>query len=658
MPSKGAKVLKATKASTELASTGLQDTAKEVQSLGSKALVVLWCVWVGLLPWLSGGREMTAVLVSYLALLLGLFLVWRIPGGRSLGKDSLVVGMLGLLAWGGISLLWSVNAYQTIRWLITAALAMAAFLLAYRLQGALVWAWVKGYLIIAGIFSLYGFWLFVAESYERLTSSFFWPNPMAAFLLPAVLVGVWLYAQQGKWLYLLASAISSAALALTYSRGAWILLAVAGFVMMIRQIRQRPGRTFWLRLLLAVILGTAIAAGVLGMRAGRHNQPSQAKIIDPASRLAEVAQQKSVSRDDRVYFVISALQIWANHPIQGTGAGTYASIHPQYQIRVISAARNAHNFYLQTLSELGAVGIGFLVAVLAGLAAGVYRGVKANPEMWPLALGLGVLLLHFAVDINSEYPALWVLAASLGGLLYRPREAKEGVRAGYPVWGLAIMALLLQPTIDLYQSQTRQEWGQISQEEGNLTQAARYFREAHAGIAYDPDTWLAEGISYYSLARQGNNPQLNLQLAQERAQTAAKLDPYDAQHPFLLARTLLFAGDKAGAEVAYRQALQLDPFNNPHYYADLGELYLAQGNLDLAAEVAQRGLSLYTDEVIANRHANVAVRQGVARLEVISAQVGVAKNKLAEAIELLKKAEHHDPQNAAAKQLLVQITGP
>jgi predicted Zn-dependent protease len=43
---------------------------------------------------------------------------------------------------------------------------------------------------------------------------------------------------------------------------------------------------------------------------------------------------------------------------------------------------------------------------------------------------------------------------------------------------------------------------------------------------------------------------------------------------------------------------------------------------------------------------------------VISAQVSVAKNKLAEAIELLNKAEQHDPQNAAAKQLLAQITGP
>lgn len=630
--------------------------AKVRAGKGGKALLALWCLWVALLPWMSGGREMAAVLISYSALILGLFLIWRLPKGKSIGEGYLKIASVLLTFWVAASLLWSINRYQTLKWLVFWSIAVAAFLLAYRLQDSLRMSWLRGYLIIANIFSLYGFWLFVTEPYERLTASFFWPNPMAAFLLPAVLVSAWLFARGGGRLYLLSTAIVAAAFVLTYSRGAWLMLLLVVIIMLARAVRQREGRWFWYRLLMVIIAAALVVQAVLALR----TQKQQAGIarIDSGSRIIEVVGKESVSRDDRIYFNISALQIWAEHPVAGTGAGTYASIHPQYQIRVISAARNAHNFYLQTLSELGAVGLMLLLAVLCGLVVGVVRSLKGNPEIYPLALGLIALLLHSGVDINSEYPALWVLVATLGGLMYKPPKLDpQEATAKYPVWGLALLVLLLQPTIDLYQSEIKQDWGDISREEGNLSEAARYYREAHVGLAYNPDTWLNEGIIYYTLARQGTDPELNLQLARERAQTASQLDPYDAQHPFLLARTLYYSGDKAGAESAYRQALGLDPFNNPSYYADLADLYLDQGNLDAAAMVAKQGLDLYTEQVIANRHAMVSFRQGVAKLEVIYAQVNLAKNKVPEALALLQKALVHDPGNSNAKQLMSQITG-
>jgi O-antigen ligase len=115
---------------------------------------------------------------------------------------------------------------------------------------------------------------------------------------------------------------------------------------------------------------------------GQHH----AKVV-PGSRFAEAASGESKSTSDRLYYLGSAFDMWLAHPWGGTGAGTYRDVHPQYQKRVISASSNAHNFYVQTLAELGLVGTLALVAVMLWLLAGGLRGLVAEPEMVPVAIG-------------------------------------------------------------------------------------------------------------------------------------------------------------------------------------------------------------------------------------------------------------------------------
>src|SRR4051812_14404894 len=89
------------------------------------------CVMVAMAPWMSGGQEPLAMLISAGALLLGTLLAWRQPEVRRLGR-----GMLGLSWWlfmgfAALSLLWSASRYSTGVWLVEWVMAGLAFWLAY-----------------------------------------------------------------------------------------------------------------------------------------------------------------------------------------------------------------------------------------------------------------------------------------------------------------------------------------------------------------------------------------------------------------------------------------------------------------------------------------------------------------------------------------------
>ncbi len=100
------------------------------------------------------------------------------------------------------------------------------------------------------------------------------------------------------------------------------------------------------------------------------------------------------------------------HPVLGGGAGSFE----QYWNRnrpSIQTVRNAHNVYLETLAELGLVGLVLLVAALAV----PFTGVRARGQpLVPVALGAyTALLFHFAYDWDWELPAV-TLAGLFCGL--------------------------------------------------------------------------------------------------------------------------------------------------------------------------------------------------------------------------------------------------
>ena len=135
------------------------------------------------------------------------------------------------------------------------------------------------------------------------------------------------------------------------------------------------------------------------------------------------------------------------NPVLGSGAGTFERYWLRYR-PVDSFARDAHNLYLETLAELGPIGLGLRLGALA-LPLFVLRR-RGDPLLATAAGGYVAFLVHAGVDWDWELPAVTVAGLVCGSsliLLARPADAPElGTKArlalAVPMLALGALALI------------------------------------------------------------------------------------------------------------------------------------------------------------------------------------------------------------------------
>jgi O-antigen ligase len=565
-------------------------------------------------PWLGGGRDNLALILNFFALGVAIFFVWRRSDRPAIG-GWLPVVMLALLVWGGLSLLWTVNRFQTVSWLVQWYTVIGTFVIGRWLATKPKWRnkWLRGYVWIVAIASLYGMYLLVAGEYDRLTSTFYWANPMAGFVLPAIILSAFWWADTGRKLDGAVAIITTAALLLTASRGGMLSL---GVVAVVAAVTVRRRSKFWLRLVLMIVAAFILSTLVTQLRSWQHH--GTASNVSQDSRYQEALQGESLSVADRLNYLKSSAKAVGEHPIEGTGAGTFATVYPEYQLRVISATTNAHNFYAQTAVELGLIG-GLLLTAIAVMA--IWSGriaAKTDATLLPVVLGLAAMLIHLGLDIDASYPAILALVGVLIGITY---QSKTQYRRYLPSV-LAIALVLALPVISMYQSQMWRERGNIEQDNHDYAKAADDFAHAASGIIYDPDVLTAEGINYYTLAAGGVVPKSEaVPQAIQPALLAMASDSLDAQHYFLMARANLLIESYDLAEDNYRRALDHDRFNHPEYYVDLARLYIFQQRYADAKNELDTVIGLYPADVIANRHLDQTVSLEIDTAKALQTQI-------------------------------------
>ena len=213
----------------------------------------------------------------------------------------------------------------------------------------------------------------------------------------------------------------------TLGRGAWVSLGVG--------LAAALGVSTRLSARYALALGAAALAGAALLVAGAGGPVALARdaydsFTAPTTPAAEGGSRLlTLSGSSRVDYWSTALEDVADHPVLGSGAGSYG----RYWLRhrpVREPALDAHSLYLETLAELGPLGLALLLTAL-GLP--VAAAVRARGDsLTAAALGpYAAYLAHAAQDWDWEMPAVTVAAVVCAASLLvsrRPTETPLGGR--------------------------------------------------------------------------------------------------------------------------------------------------------------------------------------------------------------------------------------
>ena len=335
----------------------------------------------------------------------GLAVVLRPPARPSRLALLMLAGLAAFAGWTALSALWSpasdaslVEAQRSVLYvaLAAAALAVGGWLVAGAVGGI---AFICAYAVSDRI--VHGTPEFDPFEGTLLHEPLGYANALAGLAAIGLAVAAVL-ALRPRWRLpaLALAALFLATLVLTGSRGGWFA-AVAGCAAGLALGFGRP----------RLAVATGLGAGLLLALA----------LVLPAGSLVDEEAERV---GDRAWYWHVAWQEAA--PLAGRGAGTFELTWLEQQ-PIGASVRDAHSLYLETLTELGLVGLALLVLALAPP---LFAASRTTSE----ALGAYVaFLLHAGADWDWEMPAVTVAGLLCGIALFtqRLRNAEPGqLRSG------------------------------------------------------------------------------------------------------------------------------------------------------------------------------------------------------------------------------------
>ena len=193
--------------------------------------------------------------------------------------------------------------------------------------------------------------------------------------------------------------------------------------------RRNAGRgLLGLLALVPVAVLIALAASPVGI--GGQTTEAWNKLTDPQARTpSNTPDRLAATSSVRAQYWDEALKVHANSTVVGTGAGAYATVRTRYRQNGDVIVRHAHGYFVQTLSDLGWVGVGLsLLAALAWLLAAARalgmrrrdRGLPFDAErvgLWTMAAGVVIFAVHSAIDWT------WFVPGNVEPELAEPRPS-------------------------------------------------------------------------------------------------------------------------------------------------------------------------------------------------------------------------------------------
>ena len=366
-----------------------------------EAAIALGFVLLGVVRVEPAPSDVLLAVVAAVAIATGRLELRRVPG-------PMLALLVLLLALNVVSMTAAAELGEALRFLaITLYLVVLAVWLTSYLRGPtqmrlVVAAYVAGAvacaaLAVAALFVAYpGHELLTGEGETRARGLFKDPNVFGPFLVPAALI---LFEESLRPRLLGLRRPASAALLVVlvlgivfaYSRAGWLNLAVAvAAMLLVMALRTDAARAAAAALaLVAVVAAVGGAAVVLSGSTGFLQERAQVQAYDTARFSAQR----------------TGVQLASEH-VLGVGPGQFEHEQPV----------SAHSIYVRVLAEQGVLGLGVLVALLAGTLVLAVRNALAGRDAYGVgsAALLGAwcgLLANSAFVDTLHWRHLWVVAA-------------------------------------------------------------------------------------------------------------------------------------------------------------------------------------------------------------------------------------------------------
>jgi hypothetical protein len=598
------------------------------------------CLAVAAAPWFNGGRDSVAMLIGEFALLLGLLLVWRQPEVRAFKWGALATAYLFVIAFGTLSLVWSVNRYSTVVWLIAWVMAGFAFRLSYELVGEpRGHRWVQyAYLFVALLLSIY---ICMAQALGLAKGSFYLVGLAGIYLAPALILGInrlreSIGPKSWVWMAALALTITALFVTATWEVGLALIVLTCAYLLVVTESRR-----FWITALCSLVLSIGLVAVLSVVNTISIHGPIRISVesVFSANDTGGAASLSSQVAGDG-----SVISAWLHRPIGGSGAGTVSNVYPQFQKSLGVQSTDFISSSLVVLAELGVVGLVGLIVLVIVLGVGVLRGIVAEPSVIALAFGVVALVVCFGLENGPAYPAALILAAIIFGTVYKQRGTARG-RASWIAPTLA--AALIVPLVSLYQSNVAATKAAVAESNGDYQTAIALYATAHGGLVYNPDYIDNEGVDLMIVAS-GGNATANLSAALMQAKIAEHLDPLNGEHFDLEGRVRQQQGDEALAQSAFRAALAVDPYSHPAYGYDLALTQWQAGDQAGALATAQTVLARNPQHALASSSA----RSYLADLDAVVGNIYMERGELSQAAVSAQDALRFDSDNLRGRALM------
>jgi O-Antigen ligase len=288
----------------------------------------------------------------------------------------------------------------------------------------------------------------------------------------------------------------------------------------------------------ALLIAALSAAAVLVTFGGRAYETFRSPAPGPNDLNARLFSGSGAERFD--YWRVAWHDVEL-HPALGSGGGTFEL--RWYRERTTNfGARDAHNLYLESVAELGPVGLMLLLAALGAPLVALWRvrsGITA-------AAGgaYAAFLAHAGLDWDWEMPTVTLTALACGACLLvaaRPAGAGRDVSTRLRVAGLIVAAAVA----------------------------------AAAGVAFVGSSAGGRAGSAYSAH--------DFAAVEQQAKRASRLQPWAAEPWSLLGEAQLASGDREDARVSFRHAVTKDPNDWYPWY----ELAVASSGAERTRAVAE-----------------------------------------------------------------------